>query len=91
MMLAERVRRFVVLNYIEPARIRSERFVVIVARDVIKGLRLKNRSAAVCNALDAEKFFEGNGLSLFERRGPKQGRTVAWVLAIEYAAPPAAK
>lgn len=83
MILADRVRRFVILNYIEPARNRSERSVVVVARDIVKGLGLKNRSAAVCNALDAEKFLADNRLSLSERTGPKQGRTVAWVLEIE--------
>lgn len=83
MILADRVRQFVVLNYIEPARIRSERNVVVVARDVIKSLALKNRSAAVCNALDAEKFCAGNGHHISRRSGPKQGRTAAWVLGIE--------
>ena len=84
MILAERIREFVVLNYVEPARIRGERYVIVVARDVIKKLALKNRSAAVCNALDAEKFVRNNGLHLSRRSGPKLGRTVEWVLDLEY-------
>jgi hypothetical protein len=49
--LHEDIRKYVVKNILEPARVRGEKRVVIRAGDVHSAMRLSDRHPAVCTAL----------------------------------------
>jgi 5-methylcytosine-specific restriction protein B len=83
MILADRIRNYVVKAYIEPARQRDDAVVRIRARDVHLALDLDNRLPAVCGALDAQKFLDFAGVRLVRRTGPHQGAEAEWVFEIK--------
>jgi hypothetical protein len=70
---ADKVRQYVVKEYIRPARVRGERIVSVTAGDVHKALGLKNRIALVCTALRATRFQSENHLRLKDVSGPPSG------------------
>lgn len=70
---ADKVRQYVVKEYIRPAQIRGERIVSVTAGDVHKALGLKNRIALVCTALRANRFQSENHLRLKDVSGPPSG------------------
>jgi hypothetical protein len=70
---ADKVRQYVVKEYIRPARVRGERMVSVTAGDVHKALGLKNRIALVCTALRATRFQSENHLRLKDVSGPPSG------------------
>lgn len=79
---ADKIRSYVLKNYIEPTRQRGESTVHVFASDVHAGLELESRFPAVCSALDADNFLEMARVTLVSRKGPKQSSTVEWVFAV---------
>ena len=82
MILADRIRAYVVKHYIDPAKAEDRTLVSFRAGDVHKEMGLYNRMPAVCGAIDAEKFKEIAGVQLLERTGPHQGSNAVWVFKI---------
>ena len=82
MILADRIRQFVLATYIEPARAARLEQVAFVSGDIQKALKLTMRYAAVCGAIDAQKFQDENGIMLVKRTGPDQGATAEWTFRI---------
>ena len=70
---ADAIRSFVRREYLEPARRRGLSHVRIVAGDVHRSLKLKNRVPNVCQVLDSQKFLEENHLVLEKKEGPPSG------------------
>lgn len=70
---AEAIRRYALKKYIEPARRTGQRRVQIIAGDVHRGMRLKNRVSNVCSALGSKVFLKDNGLVIEEMSGPRSG------------------
>ena len=82
MIQADRIRYYVLKNYIEPARQRGDSTVRVRASEVHAGLGLKGRFPSVCSALDGDKFLEQAKVTLVQRSGPLQSSTVEWVFNI---------
>ena len=72
---ADRIRRHVRDQYIDPARRNGRNTVTIRAGDVARELHLGNHVPAVCSALGSKLLAEQAGLRLVERRGPRQSTT----------------
>jgi hypothetical protein len=70
---ADRVRQYVLTEYIRPARTRGDRVVSITAGEVHKALGLKNRIPLVCAALRSARFQAANHLRLKDVTGPPSG------------------
>jgi hypothetical protein len=70
---AQEIRSFVAKEYIEPARRKGESKVKVIAGDVHRALRLRNRVPNVCQVLDSKKFREENAVELEEKSGPPSG------------------
>ena len=78
---ADRIRQYVRVNYIDPARRKGADTVRIRAGDVLKEMGFGNdRAPAICGALKARKFREQNNLILEKLDGPpkKQATTVTF-------------
>ena len=58
---------------VEPARLRGDSTVQIIAGEVQKAVRLNNRAPLVCQALRSPKFLEENRLVLEKWEGPPSG------------------
>jgi hypothetical protein len=85
MILADQIRQYAFSTYIQPVQAVNPSHtmpVTIVSRDVVKGMMLNDRTPAVCQALDAQKFQTDNNLTLMARTGPKQGRTATWLFLV---------
>jgi hypothetical protein len=83
MILADRIRQFVLENYINPVRNQGYLTVPIVAGTVHADMGLDNRMPAVCGALDAEKFLSYANIQLVSRSGPYQSSTVTWTFKLK--------
>ena len=70
---ADKVRQYVVAQYVRPALARGERTVSVTAGDVHKELGLRNRIPLVCAALRASRFQSENHLRLKDVSGPLSG------------------
>jgi len=88
--LADQVKEFARLQYIEPARRRGDATVRIVARDVHKELNLVNRVPSVCTALQSTRFLQENGLLLERREGPPSGQSTTVAYTYRFSERPAA-
>lgn len=82
MILADRIRQFVVVTYINPARLAGHKTVKVVAGPVHSGMGLVDRMPAICGALDAYKFLSFARVRLISRSGPKQGSTATWIFEL---------
>jgi hypothetical protein len=85
MTLAEQIREFASSQHIKPARKTSAPYstlVKIVSGDLVKEMRLKDRTPAVCGALDAKKFQDEYEIELLQRTGPKHGTTTTWTFLV---------
>ncbi len=71
--IAQSIRNHASGTYIDPARRKKESTVKIVAGDVVRSLKLKNRTPAVCQALAGKQFLRENNLKLEQREGPPSG------------------
>ena len=82
MILADRIRHYVIKGYVEPARRKGRSVVAVRAGDIHKEMELRDRMPAVCGALDARKFSECANLYLLNRSGPPQGANVVFTFRI---------
>lgn len=82
MILAVRIREFVLDEVIESARAQGRATVAVRAGDVHAALGLQDRHPAVCGALDAHKFLDFARVTLVRRTGPRQSSTVEWVFTL---------
>jgi hypothetical protein len=78
----ERVRKFVVQQFFEPARRRGERTVSVNSGTLGKMLEERkvlpaNRYPIICGALGSSKFARSHGVSLERREGPPSGQSSA--------------
>ncbi len=67
------IRSYAVRQYVAVARRKGEKQVRIVAGDVHRALKLKNRVPNVCNALTSRIFLEQNHLVIEDVSGPPSG------------------
>ena len=70
---ADRIREHLKKQFLEPARLRGEITVRIVAGDIHKGLGLRNQVPNVCQVLRSRKFLNENRLVLEKFEGPPSG------------------
>lgn len=82
MKLADRIRHFVRVEIVNPARAAGQSQVTVKAGDVHAAIGLENRMPAVCGALDAAKFCDEAGVIIIHRSGPLQGANAEWVLSL---------
>ena len=71
--LADKIREYVLNEYIKPARRRGESTVTVRAGDVHKAMGLVNRMPAVGGALGAAKFENYANVRRIKSEGPHQG------------------
>lgn len=69
---ADRIRQYVLENYIEPAREREKDSVDVLVRDVNDALRLNQAWPNICQALTGAKFLEIADVKVPERIGADQ-------------------
>lgn len=79
MTLADKIREFVKLNYIDQARKNGERTVTVRASEIHKAMGLESRFPAVCQALDSDKFIDYASVVLYKRSGPPLSSSVVWM------------
>ena len=79
MRLADKIREFVKVNYIDPARESGKQTVTIRASDIHRSMDLIEKFPSVCGALDADKFINFASVILYKRIGPPQSSSVVWV------------
>ena len=72
-MNADKIRQYVLEQYVHPAQMRGDRTVSVTAGEVQKALGLTNRIAWVCTALRAARFQLENHLRLVAETGPPSG------------------
>jgi len=82
MILADRIRQFVLETYIEPARLRGDKTIKIRAGDVNDSMGLTSRQPAVAGALGAVKFQDFARLRLLSREGPHQGANLVFTFEL---------
>ena len=70
MTLADKIREFVKINYIDQARKNGEQVVSVRASDVHKAMGLEHQFPSVCQALDSDKFIDFASVVLNKRTGP---------------------
>ncbi|AIE86753.1 ATPase [Fimbriimonas ginsengisoli Gsoil 348] len=78
---ADKIRR-AAGSYIELARRLGEERVKIRAGDIVRELRLENRTPSVCSALSSVKFQQQYGVRLEEREGPSQSTSTQFTYSI---------
>lgn len=82
MTLAENIREFVKLNYIDPARQNGHQTVTFRASTIHKVMGLQKRFPAVCGAIDTNIFLEYASVVLLKRTGPHQGPRALWTFEL---------
>ena len=75
---ADRIRRYVLARYVDPARISSDTELTISAGDVCRSMGLQGRAPNVCSVLGSRKLFDMAGLRLLDRAGPRQSTTTTF-------------
>jgi len=80
---SDKVRHYVQVHYIEPAKKQGARTVTVVAGDVHRALGFNNRVPLVCTALKSHRFQEDNRMVLSDVSGPpsKLSTTVRFTFA----------
>jgi 5-methylcytosine-specific restriction enzyme B len=79
---ADDIRRFVHMNYIEPAKARGDQTVSVRAGDVHRAMELSNALPAVCSAVGSDKFLAEAAVSQIAREGPLNSTTTLFTFAI---------
>jgi len=79
MTLADKIREFVKINYIDQARRTGEQIVSVRASDVHKAMGLEHQFPSVCQALDSDKFIDIASVVLNKRAGPPKSSSVVWL------------
>lgn len=80
---ADDIRRFVRLNYIEPARVCGDEAVSVKAGDVHSAMQLSNALPAVCSAIGSDKFLAEAAVSQIARDGPLNSTTTLFTFGIK--------
>lgn len=80
--LADRIRRFVLENYIQPARAAGQRSVMVRVGDVNTAMGLNSRQAAIAGAVGAKKFEQYAHVRLLSREGPHMGANLIFTFEI---------
>ncbi len=73
---ADRIRQFVIDNYVDPARSAGRTECTVRAGDVHRSMNLRDRMPAVCSAIGGVKFLHMATVSLRDRTGPTNGANV---------------
>lgn len=79
MTLADKIREFVKINYIDQARRTGEQIVSVRASDVHRAMGLEHQFPSVCQALDCDKFIDYASVALSKRTGPPKSSSVVWI------------
>ena len=79
MTLADKIREFVKINYIDQARKNGEQLVSVRASDVHRALGLEHQYPTICTALDSDKFIDYASVALSKRTGPLKSSSVVWI------------
>ncbi|MBL1431142.1 MAG: hypothetical protein COA60_010035 [Robiginitomaculum sp.] len=79
---ADRIRQFVLEQYILPARTSNITEVMVRAGDVHAQMKLSHRMPAVCSAVGGKKFLNLAGVKLIRRTGPANGANVYFRFAL---------
>ena len=74
---AERIRQYVIEQYVAPARAAGDREIEIRAGDIRQGMGLDTPLRFVCSAIETQVFQVAANVML-ERRGPAYGADVTW-------------
>jgi hypothetical protein len=82
MILANRIRKYVLEKYITYACNEGKSTIAISAGTVHAEMGLSNRMPAVNSAVDADKFLRFVNVHLVKRSGPHQRCTAEWVFAL---------
>jgi len=82
---ADRIREYATEKYVLPARQQKQKRLSIRAGDVVRDLRLRGSTPAVCSALKTREFLQSNDLQLVETSGPKSGQSTTVVYTYEFA------
>src|SRR5690606_27962126 len=84
---ADKIRQFVIENYVKPARQRGEEEVTITSREVHKAMGLANSFPAICAVLEARAFAAQAQVKLLKRHSPidsdKPSSTISYLFALE--------
>jgi 5-methylcytosine-specific restriction enzyme B len=80
---ADDIRKFVIVNYISPARSRGGAQVSVRVGDVHREMDLSNAMPAVCSAIGSNKFWEEAGVREINRDGPANSSTVVFTFAFD--------
>lgn len=84
MLQVDRIRMFVKMYYIEPARRNRQSTITIRAGDVAKKMRLFRRDPNINNALRGRKLQEMCNIRFIERNGPYESTTTTYTYEILY-------
>jgi len=74
MILADEIRAFALKQYVGPVRRTNTphtAHVTIVSGNIVPDMKLRQRTPAVCSAIDAQRFQDDNGIQLLQRSGPQ--------------------
>lgn len=82
MTLADRIRMFVDVEYVQPARARGEKVIRVRAGDVHRAMGLQSRMPAVCGALGTGKFEREFNVKRLAHEGPLQGANSVFILRV---------
>lgn len=80
-----RIREYAREKYVLPARQQREKRLSIRAGDVVRDLKLRGSTPAVCSALKTREFLQSNDLQLVDTSGPKSGQSTTVVYTYEFA------
>lgn len=67
---ANRIRRYIIENYVSPARERDESVVELVSGEIHNAMGLQNALPAVCSVLEGKALAEQAKIKLLERHSP---------------------
>jgi 5-methylcytosine-specific restriction protein B len=73
MSLADDVREYCKITYIDPARRRGQKTVTIKSGDIHSALNYKNRYPLVCSAIGSNRFEQMCSLKRISVKGPLNG------------------
>ncbi len=85
MTLADQIRDFVWTEIIGPIRKKNPPLtarVKILSGDIVRAMRLHQRTPAVCGVSDARIFQNQHSIKLLQRTGPTHGMTATWTFLV---------
>jgi hypothetical protein len=71
---AQKIRDYIRVRYVEPARKRKETLVTLRAGDIHRELGLRNRVPNVCQAMESKLLEKQAGVRVSSKQGPPSGR-----------------